>query len=163
MAPTSDASDRKTFEHLRAERARARSPSVHPEVSPNSSGSRRAPSRTRSPSVERLSPTPAPGPPETQIQDLSQSQPTPAAAAVVSGPTLKLTLRSAVTSKDITLTVRPTTTCGTIVAAFVKKAGLDAKRAGKARIVVDGEKLDPEAEIAEADLEDGDMVEVAGL
>lgn len=33
-------------------------------------------------------------------------------------------MRSALTQKDITLTVRPTTKCGAIVKAFLKKAGL---------------------------------------
>lgn len=72
-------------------------------------------------------------------------------------------LRSAGTSRDIAVTVRPTTMCRAIVAAFVKKAGLDARRGAKAQLVVDGDKMDPNSEIGEADLEDGDMVEVVGL
>ena len=100
----------------------------------------------------------------------------------------KLILRSAQTGdKDITLTVRPTTKCGAILRAFLKKAGLadrpeykevlagagaggTGKSKGKQgakgkdpRLCVDGDKMNNEAEIGEADLEDGDMVEVVGL
>ena len=91
--------------------------------------------------------------------------------------TFKLTLRSALTSKDITLTVRPTTTCGAIVKAFLKSAGLADKypggsgqtpmkggKAGKVPMLcLDGDKLEPGSEIGDADLEDGDLVEVVGL
>ncbi|KIM43006.1 hypothetical protein M413DRAFT_443821 [Hebeloma cylindrosporum] len=100
----------------------------------------------------------------------------------------KLILRSAQTGdKDITLTVRPTTKCGAILRAFLKKAGLadrpeykdvfagagaggtgksKGKQGGKGkdpRLCVDGDKMDNQAEIGDADLEDGDMVEVVGL
>lgn len=99
----------------------------------------------------------------------------------------KLILRSAQTGdKDITLTVRPTTKCGAILRAFLKKAGLadrseykevfagagaggTGKSKGKGakgkdpRLCVDGDKMDNRAEIGDADLEDGDMVEVVGL
>ena len=98
----------------------------------------------------------------------------------------KLILRSAQTG-DITLTVRPTTKCGAILRAFLKKAGLadrpeykevfagagaggTGKSKGKQgakgkdpRLCVDGDKMDNQAEIGDADLEDGDMVEVVGL
>ncbi|THV03056.1 hypothetical protein K435DRAFT_310547 [Dendrothele bispora CBS 962.96] len=43
------------------------------------------------------------------------------------GPTFKLVLRSGKTQNDITLTVRPTTKCGAIVKAFLKKAGFADK------------------------------------
>ncbi|KAJ2916999.1 hypothetical protein MD484_g3380, partial [Candolleomyces efflorescens] len=105
---------------------------------------------------------------------------------------LKLTFRSAKTGqKDIILTVRPTAKCGNILRAFLRKAGLEqeypevfaadgppppptrGKRAGKKaaaatlakdpRLCVDGDKLDNESPISEADLEDGDLVEVVGL
>lgn len=98
--------------------------------------------------------------------------------------TFKLTLRSAKTTKDIVLTVRPSTKCGSIVKAFLKKAGLadqyleeapkaaaKKKRGRKSLVVVasgpnlmiDGDKMNNDTEISEADLEDGDMVEVVGL
>lgn len=98
--------------------------------------------------------------------------------------TFRLTLRSDKTSKDIVLTVRPSTKCGSIVKAFLKKAGLAdkyleaapkaaaKKRRGRKslvvvasgpKILVDGDKMDNDTEISEADLEDGDMVEVVGL
>ncbi|KAF9450560.1 hypothetical protein P691DRAFT_810094 [Macrolepiota fuliginosa MF-IS2] len=117
----------------------------------------------------------------------------------------KLILRSNKVAKDITLIVRPTTKCGAIVRAYIKKAGLADEYAhviaegdavaeppattrgrgrggkgrgrgrGKAvaqapiqalsdpRISVDGDKMENDTEIGEADLEDGDMVEVVGL
>ena len=97
----------------------------------------------------------------------------------------KLILRSALTAnKEISLVVRPTTKCGAIVKAFLKKAGLaeqypqvfaDApvKKGGRKskggeagkdpRLCLDGDKLDNASEIGDADLEDGDMIEVVGL
>ena len=101
------------------------------------------------------------------------------------GETFKLILRSS-GNKDITLTVRPTTKCGAIVKAFLKKHGMvdqyphvfadtPAKTAkkgkkGKANVVeknpqlyIDGDKMDNQTPIGDMDLEDGDMVEVVGL
>ncbi|PCH39883.1 hypothetical protein WOLCODRAFT_136537 [Wolfiporia cocos MD-104 SS10] len=93
------------------------------------------------------------------------------------GDKFRLTLRSAKT-KDIVLTVRPSATCGAIVRAFLRKAGLSDqypaagapanKKTKKTAVVVptlelDGDKLDPEMEIGDADLEDGDLVDVVGL
>ena len=100
----------------------------------------------------------------------------------------KLILRSALTiNKEIGLVVRPTTKCSAIVKAFLKKAGLAgqypevfadgsssmAKKGGRKskggeagkdpRLCLDGDKLDNESEIGDADLEDGDMIEVVGL
>jgi len=103
------------------------------------------------------------------------------------GDKFKLILRSVATGeRNITLTVRPTTKCGAIVKAFLKKAGVtdqypavfgDAektKKGGKKigwgaapekdpRLCVDGEKLDNEAEIGDSELEEGDLVEVVGM
>lgn len=68
------------------------------------------------------------------------------------------------TEKNITLVVRPTTTCGAIVKAFLKKAGLKSRKKGDGvSLMVDGDKMAAESEIAEADLDDGDMIEVVGL
>jgi hypothetical protein len=97
----------------------------------------------------------------------------------------KLILRSALTTnKEISLVVRPTTKCGAIVKAFLKRAGLSgqypevfagvpAKKGGRKsnvaaagkdpRLCLDGDKLDNASEIGDADLEDGDMIEVVGL
>ncbi|EKM51606.1 uncharacterized protein PHACADRAFT_261849 [Phanerochaete carnosa HHB-10118-sp] len=90
---------------------------------------------------------------------------------------IKLIFRSAAT-KPITLTVRPTTKCNTILKAFLKRAGLSDKypaspikkgRKGKnaasagPALMVDGERLSPDVEISTAELEDGDLVEVVGL
>lgn len=100
----------------------------------------------------------------------------------VAEDTFKLTLRSVKTPKGIVLTVRPQTRCGAIVKAYLRKAGFandhlehDAgtrtRNRGKRsiiipsgpRLVVDGDKFDNEVEIREADVEDGDIVEVIGL
>lgn len=96
--------------------------------------------------------------------------------------TFKLTLRSVKTPKGIVLTVRPQTKCGAILKAYLRKAGLsneyleyDTAAKGRKRgrrsimvasgpqLVVDGDKLNNEVEIREADVEDGDIIEVAGL
>ena len=86
------------------------------------------------------------------------------------------------TPKGIVLTVRPQTKCGAILKAYLRKAGLaneylehstgtKGRNRGRRsviiasgpRLVVDGDKLDNEVEIREADVEDGDIIEVAGL
>ncbi|KAG6902529.1 hypothetical protein C0995_015347 [Termitomyces sp. Mi166 len=97
----------------------------------------------------------------------------------IEGGTFKLILRSSLSTKDITLTVRPTTKCGAIVKAYLKKAGVadqypglfaeEGKKGGKGkvekdpRLCIDGDKMGNDVEIGDADLEDGDMVEVVGL
>ncbi|KAK7048565.1 hypothetical protein R3P38DRAFT_2870148 [Favolaschia claudopus] len=95
------------------------------------------------------------------------------------GETFKLVLQSAAT-KNITVTVRPTTTCGAIVQAFLKKAGLadkfkqsprksigGSKKGKKApdqpQLVIDGDKMAPHVPIGDMDLDDGDTVDVVGL
>jgi hypothetical protein len=80
------------------------------------------------------------------------------------------------------LTVRPQTKCGSIVKAYLRKVGLANEYleygtstrvrnrgrrsviiASGPRLVIDGDKLDNEVEIREADVEDGDIIEVMGL
>jgi hypothetical protein len=86
------------------------------------------------------------------------------------GDVFKLVVRSAFT-KDVILKVRPTTTCGAIVKAFLKRAGIaNEYPVGKGPrgkrepgLMIDGEHMNPETLISEADLEDGDQVEVDGL
>ncbi|KAH7914292.1 hypothetical protein BJ138DRAFT_1000474 [Hygrophoropsis aurantiaca] len=90
------------------------------------------------------------------------------------GDKFKIILRSAVTKdKNINLIVRSTTTCGAIVQAFLKSAGLSNKYPSTAakgkksvpmpQLMIDGERMQPDTEISEADLDDGDLVEVVGL
>lgn len=76
--------------------------------------------------------------------------------------TFKLTLRSG-TSQSITVTVKPSTKCSSIVASFLKKTGRPATASKKARISVDGESLSPNDPIDVAGLEDGDVVDIVGL
>jgi len=99
--------------------------------------------------------------------------------------TFKILVRSAA-SKDITLTVRPTTKCGAIVRAYLKKSGLAdqypeimsasgsasprKKRKGNTtttkstpQLCVDGDRIADHTEIGSQDLEDGDLVEVVGI
>lgn len=86
------------------------------------------------------------------------------------GDVFKLVVRSGVT-KDVTLKVRPTTTCGAIVKAFLKRAGIadqylegrSIRGRGVPRLMIDGEHMDTDTPISVADLEDGDQVEVDGL
>lgn len=96
--------------------------------------------------------------------------------------TFKLTLRSVKTPKGIALTVRSQTKCGAIVKAYLRKAGLASEYleydahagvrnrgrrsviiASGPQLVIDGDKLDNGAEIREAEVEDGDIIEVTGL
>ncbi|KZT67274.1 hypothetical protein DAEQUDRAFT_694384 [Daedalea quercina L-15889] len=158
-----EACDRITYEYLQETR-RQRSMSVQPldRYKPG------APSRTRSPSViledDEFDREPEAGAESTADEEEEDDK-------------FRLTLRSGKT-KDITVTVRPSTTCGAIVRAFLKKAGLTdqypggsalAGKKGKGKssegpkLMVDGDKLSPSSEIGEADLEDGDLVEVVGL
>ena len=74
--------------------------------------------------------------------------------------TFKLSVRSG-SSTAVTITVRPTTTCGAIVAAFLKRAGLTSTK--RPKLMIDGDKMNPETPISEADLEDGDLVEVVDM
>lgn len=131
--------------------------------------------------AENPSDTEAPSPPGGTQESDAQSDD--------DDDTFKLILRSTLT-KDITLTVRPTTKCGAIVKAFLKKAnvadqypklfGVESTGKGKGgrksaggkkgqalekepALSVDGDKMGNDVEISEADLDDGDLVEVVGL
>jgi hypothetical protein len=81
----------------------------------------------------------------------------------------KIIVRSSRTTKDIALIIRPTTTCGAIVKGFLKKAGLADQypSTGKGKknpvLSVDGEHMSPDTPIGNADLEEGDIVDVVGL
>lgn len=76
--------------------------------------------------------------------------------------TFKIILRSGST-KNITVTVRPTTKCGAIVATFLKRTGIKNVKAKKVKLVIDGERMEPDTAIEEADLEDGDIVDIMGI
>ncbi|PFH46528.1 hypothetical protein AMATHDRAFT_50986 [Amanita thiersii Skay4041] len=141
------------------------------------------------PTQSIISTQPLPASQQTYTQPQAKSQPYTRdsdAESDVDDNKFKIVLQSSLTQgRHITLTVRPTTKCGSIVKAFLKKAGLadqypqvfadanvDAtqKRGRRKtpiqkdpRIYIDGEKMENETEIGEADLEDGDMVEVVGL
>ena len=156
-----EACDRITYEYLQQSR-RQRSMSVQP-LDLHAADS---PTRGRSPSIILEEPEPEPGP-DAGAESAPEDE----------DDKFRLTLRSGKT-KDITVTVRPTTTCEAIVRAFLKKAGLAdqypnvkapaaKKGRGKApegpKLMVDGDKLDPSSMIGDADLEDGDLVEVVGL
>ncbi|KAI0822059.1 hypothetical protein BC628DRAFT_1412599 [Trametes gibbosa] len=163
------ACDQTTSQYLQ-ENKRLRSESVAPIGSSQAYDSGRSPPHARSPSVTELSDPDMGGPPsEHEHKDEKPAD------------TIRLVVRSERTKgRDISLLVRPTTKCGAIVRAFLKKAGLEAEYpadapAGKTRgrgkapaaknpaLCVDGEKMGPETEIGDADLEDGDQVDVVGL
>lgn len=75
--------------------------------------------------------------------------------------------------KDVTLSVRPSTTCGKIVRAYLRilaahqsdssSVKLTPRKAKEVRLSVDGDRRHPDTLIADCDLEDGDLVEVVGL
>jgi hypothetical protein len=115
----------------------------------------------RSPSLDDLIPNHIPSDLESDSAAESDT-----GAGGSGGEKFKLIFRSAVT-KDITLTVRPTATCGAIVKAFIKHAKLNVntkgKNAGGPALVVDGDKLGSGDKIGDAGLDDGDMVEVVGI
>ncbi|PIL22748.1 hypothetical protein GSI_15441 [Ganoderma sinense ZZ0214-1] len=160
---TFEAYDKITYQYLQ-ENKRARSMSLPPGPSdPNQH------SRARSPSVTIM---------ESEFE--SRGSTPPSQDQGDDSQTFKLIVRSERTEKDITLTVRPTTKCGAIVRAFLKKAGLDAEypeggappkgrgrgKAAAAKVPalsVDGDRMGVETEIGEAELEDGDQVDVVGL
>lgn len=130
-------------------------------------------------SVSNLAASP---PPFTQTQESD------AESEIDVGEKMKVVVRSSVTN-DITLVVRPTTKCGAILKAFLKKAGMeegypelfenDGAASGKSkgrkgrksgpasgkdpRLSLDGDRLKNDISIGETDFEDGDMVEVVGL
>jgi hypothetical protein len=110
-------------------------------------------------------------PPDTAEDGESESD--VQSAAEEDDDTFKLVVRSGMT-KDVTLKVRPTTSCGAIVKAFLRRAGIADKypegqssrrksAVGGPRLMIDGDRMDPDTPISEADLEDGDQVEVTGL
>lgn len=111
--------------------------------------------------------TPPPHQHENDESSERADTPTSETSADDSNEKFKLIVRAA--NLSIPLSVRPATTCGKIVKAFltimVKEKGLTvpAKKASLARLYVDGEKQDPNAPISDCDLEDGDMVEIIGL
>ncbi|THH09289.1 hypothetical protein EW146_g8721 [Bondarzewia mesenterica] len=145
-----EASDKATFEYMREQRKQRRS------VPPDHAAKKgRSPSRNPG------------GESDSDSGEESRSQ-----TVEDKDDTFKLVVRSA-TTKDVTLTVRSTTTCGAIVKAFLRRAGLADKYpegksrrksgAGGPRLMIDGDRIDPEVQISEAELEDGDQVEVVNL
>ncbi|KAH9080569.1 hypothetical protein EDB83DRAFT_2215545 [Lactarius deliciosus] len=140
-----DASDVTTFEYLREQRHEP-----HPPLAGSST-----------------SWTPPPG----SMED-GESESDVQSVAEEDDDTFKLVVRSGMT-KDVTLKVRPTTSCGAIVKAFLRRAGIadnypEGKSSRKSavggpRLMIDGDRMDPDTPISEADLEDGDQVEVTGL
>jgi hypothetical protein len=157
---------KETYEHMRA----------HPHSTQNTSFSS---SNAGPVDMANSAPDGASFPPESQQSEAESES---------DEDKFKLILRSALTgNKEVSLVVRPTTKCGAIVKAFLKRAGLAGqypevfagapasvgKKGGRKsnvavtgkdpRLCLDGDKLDNASEIGEADLEDGDMIEVVGL
>ncbi|KAL5520064.1 hypothetical protein ACEPAG_1724 [Sanghuangporus baumii] len=64
--------------------------------------------------------------------------------------------------RTVVIGVRPTAKCSAIVENVLRKLGKPDSAAKTARIEVDGEKLNPESEIGEADLEEGDLIDIVG-
>jgi len=156
-----DACDKQTYDYIRANNIRFTKVDVRPSPAPD---------------VEMV---PDNSDSESDSDDVRSMSQDPQRAS----DTFKLTLRSAKVPKDIILTVRPSTKCGAIIKAFLKKAELgdkyleeDRNTTGRKKgrkslkvvasgpsLMVDGDKMDNDAVIGDAELEDGDMVEVLGL
>ena len=137
----SDASDLVTFQYLREHRQE------RPPPTANALSQRSSPSGTTED-----------GESESDAQSMADDD---------DDGVFKLVVRSAVT-KDVILKVRPTTSCGAIVKAFLKRAGIadqysENRNVRGPQLMVDGEHMNPDTPISDADLEDGDQVEVAGL
>jgi Ubiquitin-2 like Rad60 SUMO-like len=137
----SDASDLVTFQYLRDHRQE------RPPPTANALSQRSSPSGTTED-----------GESESDAQSMADDD---------DDDVFKLVVRSAVT-KDVILKVRPTTSCGAIVKAFLKRAGIadqysENRNVRGPQLMVDGEHMNPDTPISEADLEDGCQVEVAGL
>ncbi|KAF8842199.1 hypothetical protein BDN67DRAFT_1010029 [Paxillus ammoniavirescens] len=143
-----EACDKHTDEYIRTHRSK-RSPS--PSLQDNAHLSRRS-------------------------QSVSSRSDAGSEAESAGGEKIKLIFRSTATKdKTFPLIVRPTTTCGAIVKAFLKAAELPdnysrAASTGKGnkhipypQLMIDGDKMASEAEIGDADLEDGDLVEIIGI
>jgi hypothetical protein len=136
-----EACDKRTYQYLREH---AQDPPPPPATASTAFGSQ---------------PTRADSDSETEIESAAEDD-----------DTFKLVVRAGGTIKDVVLTVRPAAKCGAIVKAFLKRAGLADKypegksrrksEASGPRLVVDGERMNPDTPISEADLEDGDMVEI---
>ncbi|EAU86034.1 hypothetical protein CC1G_11706 [Coprinopsis cinerea okayama7 len=165
-----DAYEDKTYEYIRENNASALASLIQSAESQRQGSGSRAGSQA----VVELSDSDddtMPAPPraatsQATYNHYSQPQTTQVAAVAsqsdAEDDTFKLTLRSK--HKEVTVTVRPSTKCGNIVKAYLKKAKLEAMAAGKdPRLSVDGDKLDNDSPISDADLEDGDLVEVVGL
>ena len=138
----SDASDLVTFQYLREHRQERHPPTA------NALSQRSSPSGTTED-----------GESESDAQSMADDDD--------DDDVFKLVVRSAVT-KDVILKVRPTTSCGAIVKAFLKRAGIadqysESRSFRGPQLMVDGEHMKPDTPISEADLEDGDQVEVDGL
>ena len=80
----------------------------------------------------------------------------------------RITVRSG--SNEISVKVRPQTTCGAIVASFIKRTSgkngqptISAANAKAARIDFDGEMMDPGSCVADMELEEGDVIDIFGL
>jgi Ubiquitin-2 like Rad60 SUMO-like len=123
--------------------------------------------RSRSPSA---GPHDQPGPSSPLNFDYSDGEFAVEEEVEPAGDKFKLILRSSATTQDITLTVRPTATCGAIVKAFLKSSGLQNKYPSEPRkkgtgpaLQIDGDRMNPLSVIGDSGLEDGDCVDVVGL
>lgn len=107
-----------------------------------------------------LNPSSAPASDATNEEDEDPSgsrEGSPAAAE-------KITLRLRTGPNDNrpqTVRVSPDATVETVIAAFLNKTGRVGMQG--VRLQIDGDDLEMDSTIADADLEDGDLVEVAGI
>lgn len=191
FSPPTVACDKTTYEYIRNQAKPAPAP-AHKPPKPSTS-------RTDSSTIEINSDddddAQAPSPSGAQYEEDDEEDDYDAGGAAEEseseGDKFKLVLRSTLTTgRDVHLTVRSTTTCGAIVKAFLKNAGLadqypgfmggaaaaatPKKAAGRRKsaavpvekipqLCVDGDKVGNNSPIGDMDLEDGDIVDVVGL
>ncbi|KAG9123451.1 hypothetical protein FRC07_014919 [Ceratobasidium sp. 392] len=99
-------------------------------------------------------------PPSDDVEDVATNSREGSPAATEN----KITLRLRTGPKDNhpqTVRVLSNSTIETVIAAFLSKTGRTGMQG--VRLQIDGEDLDMDSTIADADLEDGDLVEVAGI
>jgi len=79
---------------------------------------------------------------------------------------IKLGLRSAKFPKTKWIKVRPTMSCGSIVQHYLRVMEVKGDGGGNVRLSLDGEELDPDSIIGDADLDEDDdeaLMDIVGL
>lgn len=135
-----------TYEYLQAEK-RARSASVQPQDDDDDDDVAFVGGTGSTPAPRLSTPETTPAPAE---EDFGEAK-------------FRLVVRSG--TAEVKIAVRPSTKCGTIIKGFANasKLNISPAKLAAARVVVDGDRMDNDVPIGDADLEEGDQIEIAGL